>query len=141
LRNIRRALALAVLGLALPISAFAAPAAATMKVVLHSPIKEMGFQRVMASATVRQTKADAFVNFTAEHLPSPHVLHAMAYILWATDGGMKEKVGLVKVNKSNMAGLKGEVMMTKVQDLVVTAENSTTVTKPHGKVVLSGMVG
>jgi hypothetical protein len=65
----------------------------------------------------------------------------MAYILWATDGGMKEKVGLVKVNKSNMAGLKGEVMMTKVQDLVVTAENSTTVTKPHGKVVLSGMVG
>jgi hypothetical protein len=139
-RNIRRALALTVLGFALPVSVFAAPAGAPSRVVLHSPIKAMGFNHAMASATVRYTKADAFINFTAVRLPSPHVLHKMAYILWATDGAMKEKVGLLKVHNM-MSTLKGEVMMRKVQDLVVTAEDSPTVTRPNGKVVLSGMVG
>jgi hypothetical protein len=40
-----------------------------------------------------------------------------------------------------MASLKATVMMTKVQDIVVTAERSAMPAHPMGPTVLTGMVG
>lgn len=100
----------------------------------------MNFAHTMAAATLSYTKHDATVKLTASHLPKPAVIKAMAYVVWLTDGGMKERAGALMVH-GGMASLKATVMMTKVQDVVVTAEHSATTKHPMGPVVLSGMVG
>jgi hypothetical protein len=137
-RYLRPALALALLALAAPLSASAAMH--PNHVALHSPLHKMGFQHAMASARLRYTKADVFINFTANNLPAPHVLGKMDYVLWVTNGSTKENAGALKLH-GMMAGLQTQTMMLKLQDLIVTAENSPTVAQPHGPVVLSGMVG
>lgn len=138
MQYLRSALVIPLLVLALPWAVSAAPAAKTSSVMLHSPLKTMGFNKAMASATLKYTKHDVTVSLHANRLPSPHVLKEHAYVLWATDGGMKDRVGALKM-QGMTASIMGSVMMTKVQDLVVTAESSKTVARPHGKVVLSGM--
>ncbi|HZU13322.1 MAG TPA: hypothetical protein VFB58_10825 [Chloroflexota bacterium] len=105
---------------------------------LHSPLHSMGFPKAMASATLEYSKHDTVITFHASHLPAPSVLHEKVYILWATDGGMKDKVGVVTL-KNGTGSLMGSVMMTKIIDLVVTAGRSASAVS--GKTVLSGMVG
>jgi hypothetical protein len=131
-----RSLAVLALAALLPLSAHAAPRMG--HATLHSSIKNMGFPRVMATATLTYAKPDVTISFHASHLPRPSVLHEKVYVLWATDGAMKDRVGVLTVSRG--AGmLTGKVMMSKVVDLVVTANK--TATAKMGKTVLSGMVG
>jgi len=125
----------------LPATILAAPLSATpSRVILRSPIHAMGFQCVMASAKLRYTQHDVFITLHAMHLPSPHVLHKMVYVVWVVNGAHKENIGALKVHNM-MAALQAQTMMMKFQDLVVTAESFATIAKPAGRVVLSGMGG
>lgn len=144
--SVRRFVAATMIALVLPVSVLSAPggvaarAANANRVVLHSPIHAMGFQHVMAVAGLRYGTDDIFINFHAMDLPSPHVLHQMAYVLWAVNGSNKENVGALHIHNM-MSSLKTKTMMHTLQDLMVTAEASPSVSAPHGRVVLSGIVG
>jgi hypothetical protein len=100
----------------------------------------MHFAHAMASATISYTGHNATVKLTAENLPMPSVVRARTYVVWLTNGSMKDRAGALKVH-GGMASLKATVMMTKVQDVVVTAEQSAMPMHPMGKTILSGMVG
>lgn len=122
-----------------PLPAAAAPMHVTLKVA-KAYKHNMHFAHTMAGATLAYTKHEASLKVTAQHLPKPSAVKAMAYVVWLVDGKMKARAGALKFH-SGMAGLKAMVMMTKVQDVVVTAEHSATTKHPMGPVVLSGMVG
>lgn len=122
-----------------PIPAHAAAMKATLAVA--SAYKHnMNFAHTMASATVTYKGHNATIKLTAENLPMPSVVKQKVYVVWATDGAMKDRAGTLMVH-GKMASLKATVMMTKVQDIVVTAEKSSMPKHPMGPTVLSGMVG
>jgi hypothetical protein len=122
-----------------PITAHAAPMKATL--MLAKPYKKnMHFAHTMASATVTYKGHNATIKLTAENLPMPSAINQKVYVVWATDGSMKDRAGTLMVH-GKMASLKATVMMTKVQDIVVTAEHSAMPAHPMGPTVLTGMVG
>lgn len=142
------AAALGIMTIAVPLTGPAlVPAPAHAAGMMHATLQlsraykhNMYFAHTMASAALSYTKHDVTVKVTASHLPKPSVVRAMAYVVWLTDGSMKERAGSLMVH-GGMASLKAMVMMTKVQDVVVTAEHSSMPAHPMGPVVLSGMVG
>jgi hypothetical protein len=143
--TLRRALALALIGLLVPSVGLAAPSPVmkTQRVILHVPTtfkNDMRFKHVMASATLKAGKMDTTINLTTENLPAPSTLKAKTYVLWVVNGSKKQAVGALKLHGA-MAGLKTSTMWHTIQDLVVTAERSKAVMHPMGQVVLSGMVG
>jgi hypothetical protein len=149
MRKLFHALPVAFLGLAGSFGALtitpthaAAPTKAARSIlhVTQQYKNDSRFAHVTASAKVRFGKQDTYITLETDNLPSPHVLHEMAYVLWVVNGGQKVNVGVLRIH-ANMAGLTTETMLHKVQDLAVTAEESPTVRSPHGPVVLSGMVG
>jgi len=139
-----QALCLALLAAALPASVLAAPSTATTKsVVLHVTTQfkaRPAFAHAMASATLRYTKGDVFIRLTTDNLPSPRTLGKVVYALFASNGGMTDKVGVLHAS-GNMAGVSGQVMMTKIQDLYVYAQSAASVKRAAGTQVLSAMVG
>lgn len=132
--------ALAVVTLAATIPLTANAATKMGHVTFRSPLHTMEFRKVIATATLTYKKQDTAIAFHASRLPSPSVLHKKVYVLWATDGGMKDKVGSIMIEKNGTATLMGSVMMTKITDLVVKAAKSASSTA-KGETVLSGMVG
>lgn len=143
--TIRRALALALVGLLVPSVALAAPpiAAKTQRVMLHVPMglrNDMRFKHVMASATLTSSAMDTTITLRSDNLPAPSVFKANVYVLWVVNGSKKQAVGALKIH-GTMAGLTATTMWHTVQDLAVTAEKSKMVMHPMGPVVLSGMVG
>lgn len=122
-----------------PLPVHAAPMKVTLKVA-KAYKKNMHFAHTMASATVTYKGHNATIKLTAENLPMPSVIKQMDYVVWATDGGMKDRAGTLMVH-GKMASLKATVMMTRIQDIIVTAERSAMPTHPMGPTILSGMVG
>jgi hypothetical protein len=98
------------------------------------------FAHAMAGAKLRYAKGDVYITVTADNLPKVSSLGKRAYVVYASDGAMTDRVGALKVS-GHMAAVKGEVMMTKVSDIYVYAESSATNKHPHGIEVLSAMVG
>lgn len=142
MRFIGRTLALAMLLAALPTLVLAAPTAATSKsVVLHvsSQFKaNAAFKHVMASAKLRFTGQDVYINLQTDNLPAPRTLGRSVYALYVSDGAMTEKVGVLH-GSGAMSGLTGQVMMARIQDLYVYAQRSAG-QKRGGVLVLSAMV-
>ncbi|GAC1322608.1 MAG: hypothetical protein NVS2B16_13170 [Chloroflexota bacterium] len=145
MRHPRKLIAIALLGALAPITAASAHASSTGKarsVTLHTVSKFKGkpaFAHIMASATLRYTKNDVFIKLTTDNLPNPKTLGQRVYMLFASNGTMVERVGALKTS-GNMAGVSGQVMMTRVQDLYVYAVSSTGTRHPMGVEVLSAMV-
>ena len=144
MKTISRAFALAVLSL---LGATAALAASPPRVMQHAILRvaapykhNMRFAHVMASATLRHAKMDIYINVTTDNLPAPMLLHKRYYVVWAANGAKREALGTLKIH-GNMAGLKSRTMMRVVQDIVISAENSSAPSKSTGPIVLSGMVG
>jgi len=139
-----KALALIALVALVPIgSAWAAPSNmathATLRVV-KAYKSNSAFTHAMATAKLRYTKGDVFITVTADNLPKVSSLGKRAYVVYASDGAMTDRVGALHVS-GNMATVKGEVMMTKVADIYVYAESSMANKHPHGVEVLAAMVG
>lgn len=142
MKAVRYACTIAVLALSLPAVALAAHPARTGHAVLHpagSFQHSTMAMHVMASAKLKYVGADVTITLTADNLPAPRTLGAKAYVLFATDGGMTERVGTLMAHGA-MASASGMVMMTKVQDLYVYAEPHPNRKRPNGKKVLAGMV-
>lgn len=143
MRGTGRIIAIALLGVLAPSGiASAAPAPKSMSVTLHAAGKvkgRMAFAHVMASARLRYTKHDVFITLTTDNLPKPSTLGERAYVLFASNGGMTERVGALRANGA-MSGVSGQVMMTRVQDLYVYAVGSPTAMHPMGVEVLAAMV-
>jgi len=113
-----------------------------MSMMLHvtAPFKgKMMFKHVTATAKLRYTAHDVFVTVTTDNLPKPAQLGERAYAVFATDGAMADRVGFLHMS-GNMASVKGQVMMTKVQDIYVWAVGSMTEKHQMGKKVLGAMV-
>ncbi|MCA1596947.1 MAG: hypothetical protein LC772_11060 [Chloroflexi bacterium] len=143
MRYLGRTLFLTLLAAVLPAGVRAAPSASPTSVLLHatSHVKgKMAFRHVMAAATLRYTKGDVFIKLTTDNLPNAGTLGQRVYVLYASDGGMTDRVGALHVHGA-MAGVSGEVMMTRVQHLSVYAEASPNNKRPSGVLVLSGMTG
>ena len=138
------AMVIAALALALPAGVLAANGhAANRTAMLHvtSQLKsKTAFMHVMATAKLHYTKGDVSIKLTADGLPRPAALGKKFYILFATDGAMADRVGVLHIS-GHMAGASGMVMMNRVQDLNVYATNTMTAKHPQGTLVLSGMVG
>lgn len=127
----------------LPANALAASPPKMQHAMLKVPAalhKNMHFAHVTGTATLTAKGMDWTVSVTADNLPMPSILKAKAYVVWTTNGKSRASIGTLKVHGA-MAALKATSMMHKVQDIVVTAERSGTVSHPMGTVVLSGMVG
>lgn len=142
MRYIGRIACLALLAAAVPTGALAAPSARTTSVVLHvtSQFKSRAaFAHAMASAKLRFTKSDVYITLTADNLPSPATLGKRVYTLYASDGAMTEKVGVLHAS-GNMAGVSGELMMTRVHDLYVYAQSGPNVKRAGGVEILTAMV-
>ena len=145
MRIVTRSIALAALAFLLPLSALAAHPASKTSAVFHVSSKFMhkaSWMHVMGSAKLRYTKADTFVTITADNLPKASTLGKRVYVVFASDGAMTDKAGVLKAT-GNMATLKNAMlMMTKVADLYIYAEGSSSVKQPgKGIQVLSAMVG
>lgn len=144
MKRLGTSLAIAALALIVPVGiAAAAPRHMGTKAVFHVSIKFMhraSFTHAMGSATLRYTRGDVFIKVTTDHLPRPSILGKRAYVVFATDGAMSDRVGALKYSGS-VAGVKGEVMMTKVRDLYVYATRKVNDKRPSGTLVLSAMVG
>ena len=121
-------------------AAHAAPS--HVAVTLHPTAKlksNAHFMHAMGTAKVRYAKGDAYINLTVENLPMPSSVGKRAYVLYASDGAMIDRVGALHIS-GHMAGINGEVMMARVQDLYVYAESNAQNKHPHGTLVLSAMV-
>jgi hypothetical protein len=144
MKRVLKTVVIAALALAVPASVLAAsPHAANKTAMLHVTSKfksKAGFMHVMASAKLHYTKGDVSIKLTTDGLPKPATLGKKFYVLFATDGAMADRVGVLHIS-GNMAGASGMVMMNKVQDLNVYATSSMSVKHPQGTLVLSGMVG
>ena len=143
MKYLGRGLALILLAGLVPVTALAAGPPATMSATLQVTGKfkaNMGFKHVTASAKVRYAKGDAYITLTTDNLPRATTIGEKAYVLFAADGNMKDRVGALH-GSGMMAGVTGEVMMAKVQDLYVYATPSMNTMHAMGKLVLSGMVG
>lgn len=144
MRSVVRATLFALALGAVPAAAFAAPAHAkpmhaTLQVTAAFKHKA-SFMHVMASAKFSYTKHDTVIELTTEGLPPARKLGAKAYVLFVSDGAMKDRAGeLMAAGK--MASCKHTVMMTKIQDVYLYASKHPGMTRPNGKLVLSGMVG
>jgi hypothetical protein len=144
MRRIGMACALASVVAVIPLgSTWAAPSAmgthATFQVVKAFKTNA-AFAHAMASAKLRYSGGDVYITVTADHLPSPSKLGKRAYVVYASDGAMTDRVGQLKVSGA-VAKVTGEVMMTKVADIYVYAESSPANKHPHGTEVLAAMVG
>ena len=142
MRHIGRLACLALLAAAVPTGALAAPSGKTMSVALHVTAQfksRPAFAHAMASARLRYTKSDVYITLTADNLPSPTTLGKRVYALYASDGAMTEKVGVLHTS-GNMAGVSGELMMTRVQDLYVYAQGSPNLKRAGGVEVLTARV-
>jgi hypothetical protein len=134
-------MAITLLAAVVPLGALAAPGH-SKSVMLHPTAAYKGkkaFAHVMAHATLRYTKSDVFIKLVTDGLPKPSTLGEKAYVLFATDGAMTERVGTLHIT-GNMGGVSGELMMTKVQDLSLYAVPSATEKHAMGKKVLTAMV-
>jgi hypothetical protein len=144
MHRIGKALALTSLLTLIPLgSALAAPSSMATHATLHVTKQfksRPAFAHAMASAKLRYTKGDVFITVTADNLPKVSSLGKRAYVVYASDGAMTDRVGALKI-AGNMASVKGEVMMTKVSDIYVYAESSAANKHPHGTEVLAAMVG
>jgi hypothetical protein len=100
----------------------------------------MGFDKVMASAMLHYGNDDITITLHAMHLPSPHVLQKNIYVLWAVRGTQTENVGALAKHYM-MADVRATAMMSTLDKLIVTAENSPRARRLLGKTVLSGVVG
>ncbi|MGH2444133.1 MAG: hypothetical protein ACRDFX_13340 [Chloroflexota bacterium] len=143
MKALRRSLALGAIALAMPLgAALAAPAHKPTHAVLHvvMPYKHrMPFKHVMASAKLRYTKGDVFIKITTDGLPNVHSLGKKAYVVFASDGAMTDRVGALKV-AGNMAGVSGEVMMTKIKDLYIYAVGNRNAKHPQGHKIAAAML-
>jgi hypothetical protein len=148
MKRILLSVALGVMAIALPVAGRTlAPAPVQAATMMHVTLQvaaayktNMKFKHTMAGATLSYANHESKLNLTASHLPKPSAIKAMAYVVWLTDGSMKDRAGALMIH-GGMASLKATVMMSKVQDIVVTAEHSATTKHPMGPTVLSGMVG
>lgn len=144
MRRTGTAIALLSLAALAPIgSAWAAPSGMATHATFHvvkAYKSNTAFAHAMAGAKLRYTKGDVFITVTADNLPKVSSLGKRAYVVYASDGAMTDRVGALHVS-GNMASVKGEVMMTKVADIYVYAESSAANKHPHGIQVLSAMVG
>ena len=148
--GLRRSLGLAVLAGCCTVSAGAAiPTHAagqknmTKSVMLHVTKSFMGkaaFKHVMASARLDYMGNDVSINLSANNLPMPSAVGARAYVLFASDGVITDRVGMLHVT-GHMAGVKAQVMMSKIADLYVYAVKSPAAKHPQGQEILSAMVG
>jgi hypothetical protein len=123
-------------------SAWAAPSSMATHATLHvvSAYKsKAAFAHAMASAKLRYSNGDVFITVTADHLPSAASVGKRAYVVYASDGAMTDRVGALKFSGA-VAKVTGEVMMTKVADIYVYAESSAQNKHPHGIEVLAAMV-
>ena len=143
-RLAKRAAGAAVLGClaaVVPGATLAAHSGAMSHVTLNvvKPYKAMAeWKHAMASATLTYTKGDITIKLTAENLPMPSALHAHVYVLFAEDGNMWDRVGVLHTSGS-MSTVTGTVMMSKVTDLYVYAQAMST-KHPSGTQVLAAMV-
>jgi hypothetical protein len=144
MKRIGRALTVSALLALVPLgSVWAAPSGMATHATFHvvkAYKSNAGFAHAMASAKLRYTKGDVFITVTADNLPKVSALGKRAYVVYASDGAMSDRVGALKVS-GNMATVKGEVMMTKVADIYIYAESNALNKHPHGIEVLSAMVG
>jgi len=117
-------------------------ASSHVAVILHPAAQfksNAHFMHVMGTAKVRYAKGDAYINLTVNNLPMAASIGKRAYVLYAGDGAMTDRVGALHLS-GHMAGVNGEVMMAKVQNLYVYAESNAQDMHPHGTLVLSAMV-
>ena len=94
------------------------------------------FSKAMGSAVVTQmSKGDFKVTITAEHLPSPAMLHVMparhVYIAWIVNGPAKKAgmgatahIALMLDKKTGNYTANGAVMIAEVTGVIITAEPS-----------------
>ena len=142
MRHVARGLILGCLAVAIPAGALASGPAAMNHVVLNvvKPYKtNPTWKHAIASATLTYSKGDVTIKLTAENLPMPSALGKHVYILFAVDGKMWDRVGMLTTS-GHMSSVKGQVMMSKVTDLYVYAQAMST-KRPSGTEVLAAMVG
>ena len=109
MKRLLLSLTLGVMAVSVPLAGSPVPVrAATM---MHATLEvakaykhNMHFAHTMAAATLSTTRHDSTVKLTASHLPKPSTIKAMAYVVWLTDGAMKERAGALKVH-GGMAAL------------------------------------
>src|SRR5690242_16356725 len=116
MRRIGTALALAALAALIPLGGtWAAPSSmathATLRVVKAYKSKA-SFAHAMASAKLRYSNGDVTITVTADHLPSAASVGKRAYVVYASDGAMTDRVGALKFS-GPVAKVTGQVMMTK----------------------------
>jgi hypothetical protein len=145
MRIVARSLVLLALAGLVPLSAFAAPAAAkptSVKLQLSSKLMHSKLlMHATGSAKLHWTKGDVTIKVTTDGLPSASKLGKRVYVVFASDGAMWDRVGALKMS-GMMAGASGMVMLSKITDLWIYAEGAPNVKKPgNGILVMSAMVG
>lgn len=83
---------------------------------------------------------DIYLTITEDGLPAPRALGRKYYVVWVTNGKSRSVLGVLRLH-GGMGSLKGETMWHAVQDINVTAENSTHPSTPSHQQVLTAMVG
>jgi hypothetical protein len=145
MRTIVRSTALAALAGLVPLSAFAAQTSAkptSVRLTLSSKLMHTkSIMHATGKAKLHWSKGDVTITVTTDGLPSATTLGKRAYVIFASDGTMWDRVGALK-RSGMMAGGSGMVMMSKITDLWIYAENAANVKKPgNGVLVMSAMIG
>ena len=145
MRIVARSIALVALAGLVPLSAFAAHVSAkptSVRLTLSSKLMHSkAIMHATGNAKLHWTKGDVTVAVTTDGLPSAKTLGRRVYVIFASDGAMWDRVGALKLSGMMAAG-SGMVMMSKITDLWIYAENAANVKKPGtGVLVMSAMIG